>query len=108
MQQISEKVYFLTDLGGLCSDSNDQSLHDEDSCRKALAQMKQHDELEGFQTFYRKEDNYLFPKGCYTTPLDGGIHFNSNPVGDRLPMARQICSSGLDFYYYLQVLRIML
>ena len=81
-------------MGGLCSDSNAQPLDNEDSCRKALAQMKQHDNPEGIQTFYRKEDNYFFPKGCYTTPLDGGIHFNSNPDGDRHPMARQICTSG--------------
>ena len=96
-------MYFLTDLGGLCSDSNAEHLDNEYSCRKALAQMKQHDDPEGFQTFYRKEDNYFFPKGCYTTPLDGGIHFNSNRDGDRHPMARQICTSGHKFFYYQQI-----
>ena len=91
---IIENIYFLTDLDGLCSDAKAQPLHDEDSCHKALAQIKQHDETEGFQTFYRKENTYFFPKGCYTTPLDGGVHFNSDPDGDRHPMARQICTSG--------------
>ena len=95
---ISGNIYFLTDLGELCSDSNAQPLNDEDSCRKSLAQIKRHDDPEGFQTFYRKEDNYFFPKGCYTTPLDGGIHFNRNPDGDRHPMARQICTSGHKFF----------
>ena len=91
---ITENIYFLTDLGGLCSDSTAQPLYDEGSCRTALAQIKQHDITEGFQKFYRKENTYFFPKGCYTTPLDVGVHFNSDLDGDRHPMARQICTSG--------------
>ena len=83
--------YFLTDLGGLCSDLGAKSVEDEKSCQ-AVSDLVEKIEV---KTFFLKYDlHWYFPKGCYTTPLDGGIHFNPNPDGDRQPMARQICTPG--------------
>ena len=78
-------------MGGLCSDLGAKSVEDEKSCQ-AVSDMVEKIEV---KTFFLKYDlHWYFPKGCYTTPLDGGIHFNPSPDGDRQPMARQICTPG--------------
>ena len=93
-----DRFYFLTDLGGLCSDLGAKSVEDEKSCQ-AVA-----DKIEKIEvkTFFLKYDlHWYFPKGCYTTPLDGGIHFNPSPDGDRQPMARQICTPGNQTQWFI-------
>ena len=86
-----DRFYFLTDLGGLCSDLGAKPVEDEKSCQ-AVSDMVEKIEVKTF--FLNYDLHWYFPKGCYTTPLDGGIHFNPNPDGDRQPMARQICTPG--------------
>ena len=78
-------------MGGLCSDLGAKPVEDEISCQAVSDLVEKID----VKTFFLKYDlHWYFPKGCYTTPLDGGIHFNPNPDGDRQPMARQICTPG--------------
>ena len=94
----------MTDLDGLCSDLGAKLVEDEKSCQ-AVADKVEKIEV---KTFFLKYDLYwYFPKGCYTTPLDGGIHFNPSPDNDRHPIARQICqviNTRVHFYCCLDIL----
>ena len=90
--------YSLTVKNGLCSDSADDTVVDDEAdCKKAVKEIKRD---VPFANFKKTEDDENWPNGCYLYIKTGGVYFNTHSDGSRHNDARQICKSKGKNYYY--------
>ena len=80
--------YFVTDTNLLCSDLGMEIINDVDSCQRAVSTLPNE---RIFYMYIGKVNAEDQPKGCFSWPAMGRVHFNTHKTGNRNLQSSHMC-----------------